>query len=370
MRSPDPGGPPARARFGGIEAFGHGELAKSPLLESPREAGRAGAAGSRIVRGPEVEPGGNVPSAFRRERGGLPGGGDLHLEDVSLRRERRRRLVPVAEHEQERVGRRLQAAPVRLFEPGHGFTSENEAVRLEDGAARRLHLPVSREDDVGGGEVEGAPALQTPAQARVSVEDDVPVAHVEPARVRVRDEAGAERGHGAFRGEDALRGLVPERGRAHARLLALDPHVVEDAEGARPLDELGARRPHRYDPRARALLRLENDVLEAKEPFSLLLELHRLGGAHAVTAFGSAGFVVLEVPEAHRVALSSGLLEQRLGHGVTSALRAGAGLVVREEDEERERPGGGCDRRPGDLPAGHHPAAGTRSMTVRAGRPV
>ena len=50
----------------------------------------------------------------------------------------------------------------------------------------------------------------------------------------MRDEAAAERGHGAFRGEDALRGLVPERGRA--RTLVSSPSILTSSKTRKARD--------------------------------------------------------------------------------------------------------------------------------------
>ena len=343
---PRAGGSSGAARLGGIESRGHGELAKSPVLESPREMRRARAARPRCAgdsgarsegaRSSRARP---PRSAVSLERGRLPDASSRHLEYVALRGERRRRLVSLRKHEKERVrsspgdGSRSASASRET-----ALASENEAVRLQDGAARRVES--SRRGRRRRAERRGRRrARPRRVRCRCASPSSTRFPSRTPSRPGggVRHESAAERRDRAFRREDAVRRVVAERGAPRGS--SPRPRSSRRRRCGRRASPRPSRRAARAprSPVRRAPSRDSNTTSLRRKSFSpFSSNLHRLGGAHAVTALGSARLVVLEVPEAHRVALPPGLPEQRLGDRIAGALRAGPGLAVREDDEERE----------------------------------
>ena len=143
---PRPGRPSGSAGFGGVEVLGHGELAKPALLEiAPRSEAR-GARRARLPRpaGPRSSRAGTPRGLPPARVAGCPDASTCISRTSPCAVSAAGGWFSLAKHEEERVARvARQTAPVRLFEPGHGFTPENEAVRLQDGAARRLHPPVA-----------------------------------------------------------------------------------------------------------------------------------------------------------------------------------------------------------------------------------
>ena len=103
------------------------------------------------------------------------------------------------------------------------------------------------------GQIHAAPALGAPAEVRVAVEHEVSVPDAERPGGGAGHERASKRRDRAVGSEDAVRRVVAERGGRETRLLALDPHAVENAEGSRTLDHLRARRAHRDRPFTRSL---------------------------------------------------------------------------------------------------------------------
>ncbi len=248
--------------------------------------------------------------------------------------------------------------------------AEDEAVRLQDRAAARLEPAVAAHEDARGAQLDGPALVPAAAQPRVAVEDEHAVARVHGARVRARDEAAAGRVHGPVRREQPPGRVVAERGARDAHLLPRHLDAVEDPERPRALRELRARRADRDRAPVPRLARLEQDVLEAEQAVALVVEADRLGGRDAVAPLGLARLVVLEIAEAHAVAGAVRLREERLGHRVSRAFRAGPRLAVREDDEQGERRPEREDRRAREARETAHAASGERSTTVRPGRPV